>query len=887
MQRLLLFVLIFSLQCTALSAQSVLQQQVSLRVENSLLEASLYQLADENSLRFSFSNDLLPLKTIDADFQSAQLSTVLDALLSGTPLSYRELGSQVVIYLPEGLSYTINGILEDAGTGERLIEANVLEARSGRGTTTNEYGYYSLTLPPGPIALSFSYVGYRSAAYSGYLMEGQRRDVKLAPELTLQAVEVVEQKSLPKAPISLGNGNMQLSMEQIEQLPALAGEADVMRSLHLMPGVQTGTDGIGGLHVRGGNNGHNLIMIDGVPVYNVAHAAGLFSVFNTNAVRSAKLYRGGFPARYGGRLSSVLDIRTKDGNKHEFGARGDVGLLSGRLTLEGPIQKGKSSFIFSGRRSLVGWYLQPLAESLWEEESQQGQLDYHFHDLNAKLNFELSEKDNLYFSLYQGRDRYGRNGERSDTLSIIDNTSPTPVSALARHHFSEQIGWNNTVASLQWTHLFGERLFGRMTAYYSGLQVGMHYSRADSLTRLASGSVTDRSISIGDYGSRARDAGLRLDFDYQIQPEHSLRFGLNAIQHSFLPGVLSLQIDQKENTGAPHPSRQERRLNAMEYAAYMENEIALGPALQLNAGLHLAAFSTTSKTYTSLQPRISAQWKPRPRLQLGTYFSKMTQFIHLLSNETHGLPAELWVPVTDDIRPQQGWQLGSSVAWHWSKGWTLSGELYAKRMRQLLAYSEGTLLTNDWEQNVTAGTGRAHGLELMLEKRVGKTYGWASYGLAWADRQFPLINKGQPFPYRYDRRHDFKLALVHRFSDWLEASATWVVNSGFAFSLPIVQYQIFIPERGPIKAVDFGERNRLRMPLYHRLDLGINIYVETDEVKHTLRLGVYNAYNRRNPVYYDLRDRYVPSDDGLEREATFVPVWLLPLMPSLNYSLQF
>lgn len=869
-------------------AQATLEQRVDLNVDGLVLEEALYQLGDQNNLRLSFSNDILPERRVSATFSGQTLKKALELLLADTPLAFREIGGQVVLYLPKTAQYTINGVLEDAQTGERLIRANVYDNLSGKGTVTNEYGYFSITLPAGPVKLDFSYVGYSTYRRAFYLMHNQRMDYRLSPDLLLDPIEVVgERQALSPEWVQKG-GVANLDISEVERLPALAGEADLIRTLHLMPGIQTGTDGIDGLHVRGGSNGQNLIMIDGVPVYNIAHAAGLFSVFNTNAIKSARLYKSGFPARYGGRLSSVLDIRTRDGNNQNYDAEANVGLLAGRLTLEGPIQKGKSSFILSGRRSLVGWYLQPLTESLRSSEEAQRQsfLDYDFYDLNAKLNFTLSKRDDLYFSFYKGKDAYQNRELSVDTLLVQDDSVPEP--ALFRSHQSdlEEMNWGNTVASMRWTHLFGDQLFSSLTASYSGLDVGIQYEQVDSLTALEAGSPADRYISVGQYHSRINDLGLRLDFDYRPSPDLFLRFGLGVTHHDFEPGLLSLELVEKTDT-VSQPQFESRPISAYEFGAYVENDWAIAPDVRLNAGLHLAAFAVDGKTYTSLQPRLLLNWAVHKDWEVNGYLSKMTQFVHLLSNSTLGLPNDLWVPSTGALRPERSWQLGVAATWQLDKRFRLTADAYGKRMSNLLTYSEGALFFNNWERNLTTGEGNAYGLELLLEKKTGATTGWLSYGLAWADRQFPLVNNGRRYPYRYDRRHNLSLALVHRFNEWLELTGAWTFNSGFAFSLPQGRYDVFLPGVGLVSVVDYGEKNKFRMPLYHRLDLGVNIYLDTEEVRHVLNLGVYNFYNRRNPLYYNLETEYVSEGGDISEVREFNPVWLLPLIPALNYSLEF
>ncbi|MCO6492517.1 MAG: TonB-dependent receptor [Phaeodactylibacter sp.] len=891
MKRLYLL-LAFFLFAANIRAQSVLEQPVSLSGKGLSLEEALYRLSDLPGVSLSFSNDILPLRRFDLDLKGRQLKDVLDELLRGTALEYREVGGQVVVFLAPGRSFTISGFLKDGRTGERLINASIQELLTGKGAITNEYGFYSITLPAGRAKLCFSYLGYGAEQRDLFLQEDKELHLSLRPSLTLDPVEVVGERLEDRAGPAAAPSTHQFNLQQIERLPALAGETDLIRIAHLLPGVQTGTDGVGGLHVRGGDNGQNLILIDGVPVYNISHAAGIFSVFNTSAVSSARLIKGGFPARYGGRLSSVLDIRTREGNRKQFGLRGDVGLLSGRLTLEGPIRKEKSSFLLSGRWSFVDWYLQPLTRSLKAEKGEDGFVGYRFHDLNAKLNYSLSKKDHLYLSYYSGGDHYSNSGRSTDTLQAGGNNMGQTSFFRFEKEYSDRIHWGNTVASLRWNHLFTDKLFANLALTYSGLGVHISYQASDSLVALANQNTLDRYIDVGRYASNIKDLGVRLDFDFVPVPGHYIRFGANLTHHSFLPGVFAFDVIEKSGNGnvlPDEPESERRTFDAMEYSAYLEDEAHLGRRTVLNFGMHLAVFATRQKVYFSPQPRLSVSWQATRSWRVEAYLSRMQQFIHLLSNSALGLPTEIWVPSTEEVAPQDGWQTGGASIWSLGKGYEFSLEAYAKDMGRLLSYSEGTLFLNNWEANVTSGNGQAFGLEAMLSRGFGKTTGWVAYGLAYADRQYELINNGQPYPYKYDRRHDLKAAVSHRIQDWVEVSANWVFSSGFAFSLPAETYDLILPGSGepPVTVLEYGSKNAYRMPVYHRLDLSARFHFNTDHIHHAINVGVYNLYNRRNPLYYDLRNRYVEESGQLRQKKEFVPVSVIPMLPSLNYSIKF
>ena len=882
-QPLLFFLLLLSLS-THSAGQSLLEQVVSISLEEASVEEGLYQLMDRHDITLSFSNDILPSARVSLYLEGVRLKTALRELLSGSGLQFQEVGRQVVIYLPPTAVFTISGFLEDARSGERLANASIIELNSGKGTVSNYYGFYSLTLPAGKARLAYSYLGYEPLTKELMLRENQQINLSLQGSLNLAPVEVVGQRitPLPQSPTA-GSGH-DINLYETAHLPTLGGEADIMRLAHLLPGVQTGAEGIGGLHIRGGDNGQNLIMIDGVPVYNASHGAGLLSVFNAHAIQSARLIKGGFPARYGGRLSSVLDIRTREGNRKAFSARGDIGMLSGKLLIEGPIVPEKGSFLISARRSLVDWYLQPLSRSIKAKKGEDGFVGYRFHDLNAKLNMELSSRSHLYFSLYSGADSYANTGTSFDTIG--------QGTQAYRHerYYLDQVSWGNTVASLRWNYLFSDKLFANFSLTHSSMNSLINYAKADSLLNQATGLTLNRSFGLGYFSSGIRDFGARLDFDYIPSPRHYLRFGFNSTHHTFQSGLLVGSEEKSEGGNGnpiPHLPDITQQISALETSAYVEDEFKLGDKLIVNAGLHAAAFAVRQQAYWSLQPRLSVNWQAAPAWSLEAYFNRMQQFVHLLSNSAIGLPTELWVPSTEAVKPQAGWQTGLAANHTLAKGWSVSLEGYYKSMRNLLSYIEGAPFLDDWEKNVTSGDGSAYGMEALLRKSEGKFRGWAAYGLAWADRQYEAINNGQRYPYKFDRRHEFKLALMYRVHDWMDLSANWIYSTGLAFSPPLGQYEIFIPGLGLVTAIDFGQKNAYRMPAYHRLDAGANFYLQTGSCTHTINIGVYNFYNRKNPLYYDLRSTYRLEGGMVKTQREFVQAWLLPMLPSLNYSVQF
>lgn len=877
--------LVLVLASNTLFAQSALDATVSLRIKDGTLKQALLQLIEESSVRLSFSDHILPDKQITATFKKETLRTVLNDLLFDTKIVYQEVGNQIVLYEDQTQKsqrkFTISGFVEDAESGERLIAASVLDRRLGIGVETNEYGFFSLTLPEGTVRLSVYYLGYIPQEYALKLNGDKKINITLSASLLLPEIEVIATDSITSG-IRSGISINSLSAEDIKSLPSLGGESDLIRTTHLLPGVHTGTDGVGGIHVRGGNPEHNLILIDGVPVYNALHAGGLFSVFNTNAIRSAQLIKGGFPARYGGRLSSVLDIHTKEGNMNRFSGQAEIGLLTAKASLEGPIVKEKGSFFVSARRSFINWYIEPLSRREKEDRGEEGKTSYKFYDINAKFNYSLSEKDKIYLSFYRGRDHFYNQGFRSNTYSFLNTTYEDTLHVRFDQSYIEELIWGNTVAAARWNHIWSNKLFSNTTLTFSRFETDAAYGDADSLVYL-NGGPTFRSIDYGFFSSSIEDVGGKIDFDWLLSPAQTMRFGAGVTRHRFNPGALS--YNESTEYLANRDVQGNDPITSVESFAYVENDFLIGKKLSLNVGLHAARLDVEGKTYNSLQPRLSAYWQTTKRLGWKASYGEMAQFVHLLSNSSIGLPTDLWVPATANVRPQRAWQVATGFDYDFSF-LQLSVEGYYKEMSNLLSFTEGAYFLNDWQENVTSGEGRAYGMEVLLKKSRGNTTGWMAYTLAWTDRQFDLVNFGERYPFKYDRRHDFKIVLQHAFSKWMQVSANWVVSSGFAYSLPLSQY--FYPSTGgAVPVTDFGSKNSFRMPLYHRLDLGVQFNFKTRDFIHGVNVGFYNLYDRRNPLYYDIRTSLITEGEVLQEKKEFVQVWLLPFLPSINYSIKF
>ncbi len=771
---------------------------------------------------------------------------------------------------------TISGYMTDASSGESLISAALVEQQSGQGTVTNNYGYYTLTLPAGEVALEFSYIGYETVAMSLQLVRDTVLHVALKP-----SAEFLQGASVTASRSEIGVRGTQMSaieipVHQIKHVPALAGEVDVIKAIQLLPGVQSGTEGSAGLYVRGGGPDENLLLLDGVPIYNVNHMMGFFSVFNADAIKNVTLYKGSFPARFGSRISSILDVRMKDGNDREYHGSASLGLLSAKFQVEGPIIKGKTTFNVSARRTYYDILSQPLIayyQRHWGD-GERGTGGYYFYDVNAKLTHTFSNRDKLYVSYYMGDDRVYARIKTSDEL------------------YSNQLklGWNwgNIVASARWNHVFNPRLFVNATLNYTQYRHSLDVSGKESYA----GGTDGFAMSVA-YHSLINDISAAADFEYNPSPAHDIRFGATYIRHTFKPSITTVRaaVDSPaDQPSAIDTTFGDKNLFTGEAAAYFEDNWSVTDWLKINLGLRYAMYDTDGRFYHSLEPRVSLRALITGDLSLKASWSRMSQSVHMLSNSNISLPTDLWVPVTSRIRPMRSNQAAAGV--FYSLGpvdFSLEG--YYKTMDNVLEYREGASFfgsSSGWEDKVAMGRGWAYGVEFLVQKKTGKLTGWVGYTWSKTMRQFDreghVINNGIPFPAKYDRRHDLSVTAAYEVTRKIDLAATFIFGTGICGSLATQTISV-IPAYSAVSqnpflttvTVDYLEgRNNYRMPSYQRLDLGVNFKRTFRNGHHrTIGLSVYNVYNRNNPflVYR--------SGNQLKQLSIF------PLMPSLAYTYEF
>jgi hypothetical protein len=754
--------------------------------------------------------------------------------------------------------YTVSGYVREAVSGELLTGVTVYLPESKTGTVTNTYGFYSITLPAsGSIELIFSYVGYNSVSKVFNLEKDIEMNIDLEEGILLNEVEVTGENE--KQSESVKMSTVKLPVAQARTLPGLLGEKDILKVLQFMPGVQKGMEGSSGLYIRGGGPDQNLIILDDAVVYNANHLFGFFSIFNGDALKTVELTKGGFPARYGGRLSSVIDMNMKDGNREEWHGEGGIGLISSRMTIEGPIVKNKSSILISGRRTYADLIARPILKSMNNENN-----GYYFYDLNAKINYDFGRKDKLYLSGYFGKDRF--------YLKEKDSTLTQDAGFF----------WENSTATLRWNHLFSNKVFSNTSLVFSNYNFNIEnryqepYKGKDYFAKYSSG-ITDYSF--------------KHDIDIMPGANHLLKAGFIAVMHSFKPYAY---VDINKFYGINENDFKSSK--GLESGIYLEDTWQVSSKMKVNAGARVSDFATGKNNYLYFEPRLSVSQSIGKDFAVKASYSEMNQFIHLISSTGISLPTDLWVPATDRIKPQRSRQVAAGLAKD-INGFSLSLEAYYKSMTDVLSYREGASFLSlddptssagiNWEDNVTSGRAWSYGAEFLLEKKIGKFTGWIGYTLSWTQMQFDSLNFGRKFYARYDRRHDISVVGSYKISDRVTLSGAWVYGTGNTVTMPVSEFVPYIHEypsgskRFPNYSTvyDYGDKNNMRMPAYHRFDVGVQLHKKMKYWDRTWEFSLYNAYNHRNPFYYYT----YPGEFGRKvRQVT-----LFPVIPSVSWSIKF
>ena len=761
-------------------------------------------------------------------------------------------------------SYRISGYIRDSATGETLIGAVIYpKSDPQKGVGSNAYGFYSLQLPAGEYLLVVRYLGYREKEIPVNLKSDLRLNIRLESEAARLQEVVVRARRANENVSTTRMSTTRLDMEQVEQIPALMGEIDIMKTIQLLPGVMSAGEGNTGLYVRGGGPDQNLILLDEAPVYNPGHLFGFFSVFNGDAIKNTTLIKGGIPARYGGRLSSVVDIAMKDGNNRHFSAEGGIGLISSRLTLEGPIVKDRSSFMVSGRRTYADMLLKPFLKGSRMEGNA-----YYFYDLNAKANYRFSDKDRLYASAYFGRDVFSFTGSSGN--------------------FNIQIPWGNSTGTLRWNHLFSDKLFMNASLIYNDYNFSM---RAEQLGFRFK------------FFSRIEDWSGKVDFDWFLGNKSKASFGAGYTFHTMTP--ITASVDASQDSVLLETDRVSPKY-ARDLWSYFSLERDLSSRLRLTAGLRGIVFQQqgpyryliydeqgrlqdsvlygkgeTIKSYYGLEPRLNLRFMINEASSLKAGYMRTQQNLHLVSNSNATLPTDIWVPSSILVAPELADQLSIGYFRNFNDNrYETSLELYYKKLQNQLEFEDGYIpgLNEEVERSFVSGTGRSYGIELYIKKQRGKLNGWIGYTLSRTERIFPDINNGKPFPARYDRRHDLSLVAIYKVSARWVLSGTFVYGSGSTLTMPESWYFI----DGNITA-EYGSRNSYRMAPYHRLDLSaMRKGKEHKNFSSEWVFSVYNVYSRLNPyfIYFDTEGDVQSGNVNLRARQ----VSIFPVIPSVTWN---
>jgi outer membrane receptor for ferrienterochelin and colicin len=861
--RLLLFLVLF-ISC-AVEAQTILEKPITLARQNGSIGEFLTDINAIPGVIISYSSEVIDLSAkIRLSGQEKTVEDYLKAILRTQPVKYLEQNGKIFLVANEPVKkkHTINGYITDVKSGERLIGTSIYVPELKLGTTSNSYGFYSITLNEDSIDLAISYSGYISRDTSINLVEDKVINFALEQRMVINELVVVNAEARTNTQNRTLPGRIRIPATFIKSMPALLGEVDVLKTLQLLPGIQAANENAAGLVVRGGSPDQSLILLDGVPVYNVSHAFGLFSIFNADAIHNVEVLKSGFPASYGGRLSSVVDVHMKEGDKNKFHGEGGIGIIFSKLTLEGPLKKGKSSFLVSARRTYADLILRPILKA----SDEAVKLNTYFSDIIAKMNFPLGDKDRIYFSFYKGRDLFRT---REEYASFRQNED------YGKYLYG--FSWGNTTGMARWNHEYSKRLFSNLTFNYS--RFGFD-SRLESIYKNP-GETFAREFN-QKYFSSIRDLSIKYDFDYLPQPDHFIKIGVAATLHNYKPGAQ--RTFQRDTLVRVDDITSDHKIFAGEYDLYAEDDIRISPRMKANIGIRFTGFNVENNFFFSAQPRLNWIYKLTNQWSVKATAVKMNQYIHLLANSNLGLPTDLWVPVTRRIPPQRSYQFSGGIAYNHDRSLEASFEVYYKDLHNVIEYTQGAgfgTTANNWQDIVATGRGKTYGAEWLLQKNKGKLTGLFSYTLSWSRRKFADLNDGKSFPYKYDRRHEIKAVLIWKPSSWFEFSADWIFASGNAISLP----EAFYVDPNTQRVVDvYSGRNNYRMPAYHRMDVSVRLMKQKRRHLRTWAFGVYNAYYQRNTFFIYPYRRYTGIGTF---ESTYTKVSLFPILPSISYQFKF
>ena len=834
------------------------------------------------------------------------------------------LAAMLIICLTGTLSaqkkYTISGYITDEKTSETAIGATIYDKATLQGTITNVFGFYSITLVEGAHTLNYSYVGYIPKTLEINLTKDTIMNIQLSDNVELQEVVVTAQRE-DVGIQATGMGSLDIPVKMIEHTPSLLGETDVLRAIQFTPGVQQGSGGASALYVRGGGGDENLILLDGSPIYKVDHLFGFFSVFTPEAVKKVTFYKSSFPARYNGRVSSVIDVRTKDGDMNNYHANFSIGLLTSRFNIDGPIVKDKTSFSLSARStymSLLMWPIMRIAQSNLDDDEKLN-AGYWFYDVTAKVNHKFSDKDRLYVSFYRGVDKlWVRNKYKDKSTSIYFDTTGRERQGEYYSKSDEKmyLRWGNLISTMRWNHVFSPRLFANTTVSYNKYRMAVG-SEFDNHREDPYGWRDEYSKQ--EYNSSIIDYGAATDFDFMASDRHTIKYGYNYIYHEFKPETSTSKLKSnssdspydKIDTSTVVPGG--KTIYANELSIYVEDEWKITDKISAVPGFAYTLFKMQDKAYNTYQPRFSLKYTATPFWTFKASYTRMSQCVHLLTSSQLALPTDLWVPITKNIEPETADQYSIGAYTTKVKGWEFSLEGYYKELHNVLEYKDGMSFygfSGKWQEMVAMGEGRSKGIEILAKRTEGKATGWISYTLSKADRDFAddsQVNYGKPFPFAYDRRHNIGIVYSQKINDHIDIDANWTFFSGAHATISLSKEDIMVPteinqklywngndfvnDPSNCETIDYVEnRNNYELPASHILCLGINFHKQKKHCERIFNVSVYNAYNAKNPnfAYSRVKEEDNPSDPmNPTYKHVLCKITILPIIPSFTFTYKF
>ncbi|MCW3787239.1 TonB-dependent receptor [Plebeiibacterium sediminum] len=859
---------------------SLLEKEITIPKTTGSTVEILKLIEQSIGIPFSYSNKLCLKDHIQLSANRNSIKGFIYEIFNDCSFQISEKKNKIIIVpdtsIPLVKKYNIHGFVNRLKDSESLIGASVYNSFNWQGVNTNNFGYYNLDLEEGEVVLNCSYVGFQSVQHRFELKKDTVINFLLKENTLISEIPVVSFIT-PEGINSTRNSTINVPVEQIRKVPSFLGEVDVARTLQLLPGINGGSEGVSGLYVRGGGADQNLFLIDDVPVYNISHLLGFFSVFNEDAINKVTITKGGFPARYGGRLSSVVDVRLKDGNNESIHGTASLGMMSSKLALNGPLYKDKTTFSVSFRRSyydLVSYLIR---------RSSNSRTSFYFYDSNAKVSHKINDKNRLYLSFYGGKDRVYT---KYNFNKVRNPNQPDDGNEQIDVNDENYSGWGNTVASLRWNKIYNDKIFSNISLAYS------QYSYSVGFEEHLITNDEDWNYFEQKYYSGIKDYMAKTDFDYYLTPNHHVRFGGNYIFHTFNPGA-DLIRESYNSEVVVDSTIGGNDVYGNEFYFYLEDDFNLTHSIKLNAGIHTSLYGIKDKLYHSWQPRLSVRYLMFPKFALKGSFSKMTQYIHLLTSSSVSLPTDLWIPVTENIKPQHATQYSVGGKLEINKGFDLSVIGYYKYYDNLLAYGEesaSNLYSNIIDNNLVAGKGQSKGIEMLIHKRTGKFTGWVGYTLAKSTQRFIEINEGHSFPTTNDRRHDIGIFGNYVLNNKIDFSATWLFGSGNTVTLPSQKYYSpALPTSGVGVNDGYSEYistyNGYKMPVFHRLDVGVNLRKKNRLGERIWSMGIYNVYGHQNAfsLYFS------NEEDGagnINRELRQLSIFPFPL-PYLRYTLRF